>query len=281
MVCPIWALNGFELKPTMTRIDKTFAALKAKRETALIPFLTAGDPDLAATAQLIRTLAENGADLIELGVPFSDPMADGPTIQAASERALAGGTTVARVLQLVAEVRRDCQVPLVLMGYYNPVFRYGAERFAKDAAAAGVDGLLLVDLPPEEAGEISAALKTAGIAMITLLAPTTPLERMRKLAMAAEGYIYYVSMTGVTGTQKITPAEIRTTVEAIQQMTEVPVGVGFGITTAEDARAVGAFADGVVVGSALVKIIAENAGSDELLPKAGRFIAELKQGLLG
>lgn len=264
----------------MTRIDKTFAALKAKRETALIPFLTAGDPDLEATAQLIRTFAENGADLIELGVPFSDPMADGPTIQAASERALAGGTTVEKVLQLVAEVRCDCQVPLVLMGYYNPVFRYGVERFARDAAAAGVDGLLLVDLPPEEAGEISAALKNAGIAMITLLAPTTPPERMRKLAQAAEGYIYYVSMTGVTGTQKITPTEIRATVEEIQRTAEVPVGVGFGITTAEDARAVGAFADGVVVGSALVKIIAENAGSDELLPKAGRFIAELKQGLL-
>lgn len=264
----------------MTRIDKTFAALKAKRETALIPFLTAGDPDLATTAQLIRTLAENGADLIELGVPFSDPMADGPTIQAASERALAGGTTVAKVLQLVAEVRRDCQVPLVLMGYYNPVFRYGAERFANDAAAAGVDGLLLVDLPPEEADEISAVMKAAGIAMITLLAPTTPPERMQRLAAAAEGYIYYVSMTGVTGTQKITPDEIRATVEGIQQMSDVPVGVGFGITTAEDAKAVGVFADGVVVGSALVKIIAENAGRDELLPKAGGFIAELKQGLL-
>ena len=264
----------------MTRIDKTFAALKAKRETALIPFLTAGNPDLTATAQLIRTLAENGADLIELGVPFSDPMADGPTIQAASERALAGGTSVEKVLQLVAEVRSDCQVPLVLMGYYNPFFRYGAERFAKDAAAAGVDGVLLVDLPPEEAGEISSVLKQAGIAMITLLAPTTPPERMKKLAAAAEGYIYYVSMTGVTGTQKITPDEIRATVEGIQQMTEVPVGVGFGITTAEDAKAVGVFADGVVVGSALVKIIAENAGRDELLPKVGRFVAELKQGLL-
>jgi tryptophan synthase alpha chain len=263
----------------MSRIEKTFTALRARQETALIPFLTAGDPDLATTAQLIRTLVANGADLIELGVPFSDPMADGPTIQAASERALAAGTTVKKVLQLVAEVRKDSQVPLVLMGYYNPVFRYGVERFAKDAAAAGVDGLLLVDLPPEEAAEISAVLQDVGIALITLLAPTTTPERMRRLAANAEGYIYYVSMTGVTGTQKITPAEIRLAVEELQAMTEVPVGVGFGITTAADAKAVGEFADGVVVGSALVKIIAEYTGSDELLPRVGRFIAELKQGL--
>lgn len=264
----------------MSRIDKTFADLRRKQETALIPFLTAGDPDLATTSKLIRTLAENGADLIELGVPFSDPMADGPTIQAASERALRAGTTVRKVLQLVAEVRSDCQIPLVLMGYYNPVFRYGAEQFAKDAAAAGVDGLLLVDLPPEEVGEISAIMKAAKIALITLLAPTTPSERMSKLAATAEGYLYYVSMTGVTGTQKVSPADIKAAVENLQSMTEVPVGVGFGITTPEDAKAVGEFADGVVVGSALVKIIAENAGSDELLPRVGKFIAELKQGLL-
>lgn len=263
----------------MSRIDTTFAELRRKQETALIPFLTAGDPDLATSASLIRTLADNGADLIELGVPFSDPMADGPTIQAASERALAAGTTVTKVLQLVAEVRKDCQVPLVLMGYYNPIFRYGAERFAADAAQAGVDGVLLVDLPPEEAGEVAEPLRKAGIALITLLAPTTPLERMKRLAAAAEGYLYYVSMTGVTGTAQITPADIRLTVEQIQGMTEVPVGVGFGITTAEEARAVGEFADGVVVGSALVKIIAEYAGSTELLPRVGAFIAELKQGL--
>ncbi len=264
----------------MSRIETTFAELKQKQETALIPFITAGDPDIATTAKLIRTLAANGADLIELGVPFSDPMADGPTIQAASERALAAGTTVEKVLQLVADVRTDCQVPLVLMGYYNPIFRYGAERFAKNAAAAGVDGLLLVDLPPEEAGEIRSVMKDAGVAMITLLAPTSPQERLQQLAANAEGYLYYVSMTGVTGTQKITPADIRVAVENIQGMTEVPVGVGFGITTAEDARAVGEFADGVVVGSALVKIIAENACSDKLLSRVGNFVAELKQALL-
>ncbi|HEY5672849.1 MAG TPA: tryptophan synthase subunit alpha [Malonomonas sp.] len=264
----------------MLRISKTFAALREKNQTALIPFLTAGDPDMAKTAELVHTLVNNGADLIELGVPFSDPMADGPTIQAASERALAAGASLDKVLQLVTDVRQTCQVPIVLMGYYNPIFRYGAERFAKAAAAAGVDGVLLVDLPPEEAAEISSLLKSAGIAMITLLAPTTPPERMRRLAQAAEGYLYYVSMTGVTGAQQINPQDIRLAVEELKGMTEVPVGVGFGITTVADARAVGEFADGVVVGSALVKIIAEYGQSEELLPRVGDFIASLKQGLV-
>ncbi|MDX2480178.1 MAG: tryptophan synthase subunit alpha [Desulfuromusa sp.] len=265
----------------MSRIEATFAALKQRQETALIPFITAGDPDLGITAQLILALAEAGADLIELGVPFSDPMADGPTIQAASERALAAGTTLAGVLKLVADVRKDTQIPLILMGYYNPVFCYGAERFARDAAAAGVDALLLVDLPPEETDEISVVMRESNVDLITLLAPTTPRERMKRLAAAAEGYLYYVSMTGVTGAQKISPEDIRVAVEELKEMTEIPVGVGFGITTAEDARAVGAFADGVVVGSALVKIIAENGQSEELLPKVSQFIVELKHGLTG
>jgi len=263
----------------MTRIEATFAALQQKNQTALIPFLTAGDPDLPTTGRLLHTLAEQGADLIELGMPFSDPMADGPTIQAASERSLAAGTTLKKVLQLVGEFRRESQVPLVLMGYYNPIFRYGAERFVHDAAAAGVDGVLLVDLPPEEAGEVSGLLQAAGIAMITLLAPTTPPERMRRLAQAAQGYLYYVSMTGVTGAAQITPETIRAAVEELKKMTRVPVGVGFGITTVAEAKAVGEFADGVVVGSALVKIIAEYGQSEELLPRVGQFVAALKQGL--
>ncbi len=263
----------------MSRIATTFAALKQRRETALIPFVTAGDPDLDATAELILTLADAGADLIELGVPFSDPMADGPTIQAASERALAAGTTLAGVLQLVTQVRKKTQTPLILMGYYNPVFCYGAEQFVRDAAAAGVDALLLVDLPPEESGEISAVMRESGIDLVTLLAPTTPPERMKRLAAAAEGYLYYVSMTGVTGGQKISPEAIRVAVEELKKVAAVPVAVGFGITTAEDARAVGAFADGVVVGSALVKIIEENGQSEELLSKVAKFIVELKHEL--
>jgi len=263
----------------MSRIEATFAALKQRHETALIPFITAGDPDLRVTAELIIGLAEAGADLIELGVPFSDPMADGPTIQAASERALAAGTTLKGVLQLVAEVRETTRIPLILMGYYNPVFCYGAEKFARDAATAGVDALLLVDLPPEEVAEIHGVMSESKIALITLLAPTTPRERMARLAAAAEGYLYYVSMTGVTGAQKISPEEIRVAVEELKGMTEIPVAVGFGITTAADATAVGEFADGVIVGSALVKIIAEHGRSKELLPEVTKFIAELKNGL--
>lgn len=270
---------GFKDK-FMSRIDDVFQKLQERGDKALIPFITAGDPDLPTTAELIKVLAGAGADLIELGVPFSDPMADGPTIQAASERALAGGTTLVKILELVAAVRRETSIPLVLMGYYNPVFRYGAERFAQDAARAGVDALLLVDLPPEEVGEISAAVQAAGLALITLLAPTTPRERMRQLAAAAQGYIYYVSMTGVTGAQKISPADIRAAVEELKTMTAVPVGVGFGITTAEDAASVGEFADGVVVGSALVRIIETYAQSTELLPRVAEFTSNLKQGLV-
>lgn len=263
----------------MSRIEATLSELKQHNETALIPFVTAGDPDLAMTVDLVLTLADAGADVVELGVPFSDPMADGPTIQAASERALAAGTTLAGVLECVASIRQKSQIPLVLMGYYNPVFRYGSKKFALDAAAAGVDALLLVDLPPEEIDEISAVMAAAGIDLITLLAPTTPRERMVRLAAAAQGYLYYVSMTGVTGAKKISPDDIRVAVEDLKTMTETPVGVGFGITTVEDAKAVGAFADGVVVGSALVKIVEEKGRSDELLPSVAEFIAELKHGL--
>jgi tryptophan synthase alpha chain len=263
----------------MSRIETTFAALKEGGHTALIPFITAGDPDQQTTVELLLTLAESGADLIELGVPFSDPMADGPTIQAASERALEGGMTLNGVLEIVAEVRRKSQIPLVLMGYYNPIYRYGIERFTADATRAGVDALLLVDLPPEEAGEISSVTKAAGLSLITLLAPTTPRERMQKLAAAAEGYLYYVSMTGVTGAAKITPEDIKVAVEELKAMTGVPVGVGFGITTAAEAAAVGAFADGVVVGSALVKIIETYSGSEQLLEKVAEFVVELKRGL--
>lgn len=263
----------------MSRLDAIFSDLRKRGESALIPYLTAGDPDLETTAALVATLADNGADVIELGMPFSDPMADGPTIQAASERALAQGVTLSAVLELVARVRRDSQVPLVLMGYYNPVFRYGVERFAGDAAAAGVDALLLVDLPPEEVVEISSLTRNAGLALITLLAPTTPPERMRMLAAAAEGYIYYVSMTGITGSRAINPDEIRTAVEQLKTLTPVPIGVGFGITTVADARSVAAFADGVVVGSALVKLIHEYSADPELLPKVAEFIRALKQGM--
>ena len=260
----------------MSRIAQTFAALRQRGEKALITFLTAGDPDLATSEQVIHALVEAGVDLVELGFPFSDPMADGPTIQAASERALAAGTTLREVLAMVARIREHTNVPIVLMGYFNPVFRYGTAAFARDAAAAGVDGLLLVDLPPEEAGEVEPQLRAAGIDLITLLAPTTPAERMKLLAAQAQGFLYYVSMTGVTGTQQVDAGAIAASVAEVRRHSAVPVAVGFGVSTPEDARAVAGVADAVVVGSALVKVIAEHAASPALLTEVQRFARALK-----
>ena len=263
----------------MGRIELVFGRLREQKRAALIPFLTAGDPDLPTTETLLLSLVEAGADIIELGVPFSDPMADGPTIQAASERALTAGTTLTGILAMVNRVRRQTDVPIVLMGYYNPVFHYGAERFVAEAAAAGIDGLLLVDLPPEEAEEIHGFMQSAGLRLITLLAPTTPTTRRRRLAAAGEGYLYYVSMTGVTGVQQVDAAAIREEVLALRQESSVPVAVGFGIATPQDAAAVAAFADAVVVGSALVKIIAAFGHSPELLPQVSNFVRALAKGM--
>lgn len=265
----------------MGRIAATFEQLKQNGEVALVPFVTAGDPDLATTELILRTLIEAGADLIELGFPFSDPMADGPVIQAASERALAAGTTLAGVLEVVARVRCHSAVPIVLMGYYNPVFRYGVERFGREAVKAGVDGILLVDLPPEEAAEVTEFWRPLGLDFITLLAPTTPPERLARLAATAEGYLYYVSMTGVTGAQAVKPGDIEADVRRLRGMSRVPVAVGFGISTPADAEAVAGFADAVVVGSALVKVIAEHAGTPALLSEVGAFVRRLKNGIAG
>ncbi|MCF6178439.1 MAG: tryptophan synthase subunit alpha [Geopsychrobacter sp.] len=263
----------------MSRIAEVFSQLKKEGRPGLIPFITAGDPDLATGVELVHTLVAAGADIVELGFPFSDPMADGPTIQAASERALEAGASLAGVLNLVAEVRKESQVPIVLMGYFNPVYRYGVERFARDAAAAGVDGILLVDLPPEEADEILPDLKQNDIDMITLLAPTTPPQRMKRLAEQGSGYLYYVSMTGVTGSKKLDPEEIRQAVTEVRKLSPIPVGVGFGITTAEDAATVGSYADAVVVGSALVKLIADYAHQPDLQQQVYRFVSALRQSL--
>lgn len=263
----------------MGRIEATFERLRRTAEKALVPFVTAGDPSLEKTEALIHAMVEAGADIIELGIPFSDPMADGPTIQESSERALAAGTTPAKILDMVARVREHTNVPIVLMGYYNPVFHYGADRFSRDAAQAGVDGLLLVDLPPEEAGEILDFLQRDGLALITLLAPTTPPDRMARLTAAGQGYLYYVSMTGVTGSRQVDAGAIEEAVLALRAQSPVPVAVGFGISTAADAASIGRFADGVVVGSALVRIIGAYGASEELLPRVSSFISELKQGL--
>lgn len=263
----------------MGRIADTFESLKQRGRTALVPFVTAGDPDLKTTEEILHTLVANGADLIEVGVPFSDPMADGPTIQAASERALASGTTLTGVLAMIRRVRKHTNVPIILMGYYNPVFRYGGERFAADAADAGVDGLLLVDLPPEEAQEIQGHLEQKGLAYITLLAPTTPLERRYRLAQQAQGFVYYVSMTGVTGAAKVDPKAIENEVRGLREHAPVPVAVGFGIASEQAAAAVASFADAVVVGSALVKVVEAYGNSPQLLAKVGDFMASLKRGV--
>ena len=264
----------------MSRIALALEPQRQRGEKALITYLTAGDPDLEVSERLIHALVGAGVDLIELGFPFSDPMADGPTIQAAAERALDGGTNLRKVLDLVARVRLHTNVPIVLMGYYNPVFRYGAGAFARDAAAAGVDGLLLVDLPPEEAVELHPQLQAAGIDLITLLAPTTPEERMVRLARQAEGFLYYVSMTGVTGTQKVDATAIAAAVAAVRRESRVPVAVGFGVSTPEDARAVAEFADAVVVGSALVKLIETYGREPQLIDEVQRFVRALKSAIM-
>ena len=263
----------------MSRIALTLDALQQRGEKALITYLAAGDPDLETSERVIHALVESGVDLLEIGFPFSDPMADGPTIQAAVERALAAGTTLHGILAMVARVRQHTNVPIVLMGYYNPVFRYGAAAFARDAAAAGVDGLLLVDLPPEEAGEIHPHLRAAGIDLITLLAPTTQEERAARLAGQGEGFLYYVSMTGVTGSQKVDAQAIATAVARVRRNSAVPVAVGFGVTTPEDARAVAVFADAVVVGSALVQVIAAHGQSPRLIAEVAAFVRALKQAV--
>jgi len=263
----------------MGRIEARFADLKKKAETALVTFVTAGDPSLAKTEEILQALVEAGVDIIELGVPFSDPMADGPTIQKSSLRALEAGATLAGVLDLVSRVRRHSNVPIVLMGYYNPVFRFGVETFARKAAAAGVDGLLLVDLPPEESAEVRDFLRPQGIDLITLLAPTTPPQRTRELASRGEGFLYYVSMTGVTGSQAVDPSAIAQRVTELKRQSPVPVGVGFGISSAAEAAQVADFADAVVVGSALVRIIETCGDSPELVPRVLEFASSLKEAV--
>lgn len=265
----------------MSRIATRFAALAAAGRQALIPYITAGDPDLATTEALLHTLVANGADVIELGVPFSDPMADGPVIQRACERALATGTSLHDVLALVQRFRRqDAQTPVVLMGYLNPVEVMGYAAFAQAAATAGVDGVLTVDLPPEESHELNLALVEHGLDPIYLLAPTSRDERIRKVAAAARGYLYYVSLKGVTGSAALDTAEVARRVEHIKTLVDVPVGVGFGIRDAVTAAAVARVADAVVVGSALVSRVEQLAATPERMhAEIGGLLAEMRRAM--
>ncbi len=266
----------------MNRIDRCFADLKARNDKALVCFLTAGDPDFATTAELVREISSAGADIIELGVPFSDPMADGPSIQAATMRALRSGATIKGVFNNVKQIRKQVQsTPIVLMTYFNPLNKYGMERFAADAAEAGVDGVILTDLPPEEAEEWHEISGKVGLANIMLVAPTSTKERIAIAANMGSGFIYCVSRLGVTGERNSIPAELSDLVGMIKTVTDLPVAVGFGISKPEHVGAVTEFADGAVVGSALVNIIASAAGSKDMVKRAGEFVKELKTGVSG
>jgi len=248
----------------MTRLASTFATLKQNNKKALIPYITAGDPEPGMTVQLMHTLVAAGADIIELGVPFSDPMADGPVIQLACERALEHHTSLSMVLEMVARFRqKDRATPVVLMGYLNPIEAMGTEQFVARAKAADVDGVLMVDLPPEEADDIVPKFRAAGLDVIFLIAPTTSSQRTASAASHGSGYIYYVSLKGVTGSNKLNVDDVATNVHGIRELSDLPVAVGFGIKDAADAAAVAKIADGVIVGSSLVNIIASNLGSRE------------------
>src|SRR6185369_4740111 len=262
----------------MSRISNKFEELKRANRKALITFITAGDPDLSFTERIVPLIANAGADIIELGVPFSDPMADGPTIQLSSERALASGTDLAAILATVKNIRKGCDVPILLMGYYNPVFVFGLERFCREAAASGVDGVLLVDLPPEEAGEFVRFARQSSIDFIPLLTPTSDDSRMAKIKKIGSGFIYYVSVAGVTGARSMVARDIGWMVEEIRKTASLPVAVGFGISTPEQAFAVSKLADGVVVGSALVKLFEQFKG-DELVLKVVEAVRRLKSGI--
>jgi tryptophan synthase alpha chain len=260
------------------RLNATLSALAAEHRAGLVPFFSVGDPDLGTSREAILAACEAGADVIELGVPFSDPIADGTVVQESSQRALAAGSSLPRVLEMVGWLRARTGVPLILFGYYNPFFRYGDETFARDAATAGADGVLVTDLPPEEASGMVAACRANDLANIFLLAPTSDDSRMKAVADVASGFVYMVSVTGVTGARSSAPVGIERLVEKARATTRLPIGVGFGISSAEQAAAVARYADLVVVGSALVRRVFE-AGPRGAVEAARSFVTELRAGI--
>ncbi|MCG8668760.1 MAG: tryptophan synthase subunit alpha [Pseudomonadales bacterium] len=265
----------------MSRIQACFAELKAANKTALIPFVTAGDPHPQHTVDIMHTLANAGADIIELGIPFSDPMADGPTIQLADERALEHGVTIHDAIAMVKSFREtNTQTPVVLMGYLNPIEVVGYEAFAQEAKEAGVDGVLTVDMPPEAAGDLNAALESAGMDPIFLIAPTTTEARIKTIVSAAKGYLYYVSLKGITGAGHLDTDDVSAKLETIRKTTDLPIAVGFGIKDPETAGLVAKLAEGVVVGSALVNIVAENQDQPaQIIEKLTEMVGSLRQGI--
>ncbi|WP_417316970.1 tryptophan synthase subunit alpha [Emcibacter sp.] len=264
------------------RIEQKFAQLKTEGRAALVTFITGGDPDYATSLDILKGLPAAGADIIELGMPFSDPMADGPAIQAASLRALNGGMTLKKCLEMVREFRKDNkETPLILMGYYNPVYIYGVDRFLKDALEAGVDGLIIVDLPPEEDRELAIPAIEAGMGMIHLATPTTDDARLAKIVAHGSGFLYYVSIAGITGTREPDLVPVRAAIENFRTQTDLPLAVGFGIKTPENVADFAEFADAVVVGSAIVSIIEndENVANSDTKAKVLTFVQELATGI--
>ncbi len=261
------------------RLESTFDRLRGRGEKALIAYLMAGDPGLPETEQLVIALERAGADIIELGVPFSDPIADGPVIQQAAERALRNGTSLRQILVSVKTLRRRTEIPIVLMVYYNSIHAMGLEPFCKAANEAGVDGLIVPDMPPDEAGPLKGPAAAAGLRLVFLLAPTSTASRRTYVAKESQGFLYYVSLTGITGAKIQNMAEVGKNVEKIRKATRTPVAVGFGVSTPEDAGRVAAMADGVIVGSAIVKQIAANQQGPDLVERVGAFVGSLKSAI--
>ena len=263
----------------ISRIDQAFSRLRERHEAALIAYVMAGDPSLADTEQLVLELEGAGADIIELGIPFSDPIADGPVIQQAAERALRSGTSLRTILPMVKQLRAKTQIPLVLMAYYNNIHAFGPERFCHEAVAAGIDGLIVPDMPPDEAGPLQGPADAAGLQLIYLLAPTSTVERRAYVARQSRGFVYYVSLTGITGAKLNNVSEVAKNVDKIRKVSNTPVAVGFGVATPDDVANVSAIADGVIVGSAIVKLIASHQQQPGMVGQVAEFVRSLKNSM--
>lgn len=269
----------FASEDNMNRIDKKFKNLRAQKRKAFIAFITAGDPNLKATEDLVVAFEQSSVDIVELGVPFSDPLADGPTIQAASQRALAKGVTLKKILNTVKQIRQKSQIPICLMTYFNPIYHYGEDRFINDAKASGVDGLIIPDLPPEEAKGLIKKAKSKKLATIFFLSPTTTPDRLRSNINASSGFVYYVSLTGVTGIRKTVSHSIAREIKSAKALTKKPICVGFGISSKDQVKSVAKFADGVIVGSAIVKQIDKYSKSKAMVSEVSRFVKNLSAPL--
>ncbi len=264
----------------MNRIDNTFEKLKQKNEKALVGFLTAGDPNIAGSLKILKAICKAGLDVLELGIPFSDPTADGPVIQRSSKRAIENGITLKKVLEMTGNIRKETSIPIILFSYYNPIYVYGVEKFYKDALKAGADGVLVVDLPPEESEEMTSCWPGSALSLIRLVAPTTPLKRMSTIADSASGFIYLVSKTGVTGSDGLNTDEVGLTAKSLRSVTRLPICVGFGISEVEDVAAVASVADGVVIGSAFERLVEKNLDNPDLASLLAERVSKLKKATI-